>query len=516
MQKPAPSPLRMASTEDMDTKPAPVKYLSSPALSASPGRSPAPSSSASSPALSTSPHRQSGVPKPGVRFAPDDKDKDESIPLDYVMRVKQARDQKARFLAAERARRQTAQTRDTSSRPSLDTPQQMRADLHRVAEERRRLEEEKKRHEVERRKQEEERRKLDKERAAWERERRTLEEERKQRLYAEEIAEARRRREGVRQGPIPKTHEGNVSWDGDREKERERRGSEARSAYTRPRYDDIYGTTRRQSEPASSVAPYSSNNGSRLNIPSGSSPSSSRPPSIATGSVRDSSRPPSMYSTPPSSASAVDVRTRYDTKSSRRASFMSESNALAAQQMMMQQAMPAYPWGSPVPAMPMNMVPVPVPVPMMQMQMPMMPYVDMPLLPPTPPFMMQQYGHRGSGQRSSSSSPPRAYSPSSDRQCASGRDSSQSTHRRVPSDELSKRPIGSTGRSSSSTAPYNQKHAASSTSLRSAQTRPPSGMSHSPSQAPMQRPQPPVASWSQPAYQSSNRPPTDRRQTMIR
>lgn len=454
-------------------------------------------------------------PKPAVRFAEADKDK-EDIPLDYVMRIKQARDQKAKFLAAERARRQTAPVRDTNTRPSLDTPQEMRADLRRVAEERRRLEEEKKRHEVERRKQEEERRKLDRERAAWERERKVMEEERKQKLYAEEIAEARRRREGVRQGSVPKTSEGNVAWNGDREKERERRGSEARSAFTRPKYDDLSTSTRRQSEPASPYAHSSSS--PRPNVPAGSSPGSSRPPSITSASVRDSSRPPSMYSTPPSSASAVDVRPRHDAKSSRRASCMSEGSNLTAQhqQMMMQQAMPTvYPWGSPIPTMPMNMVPVPVPVQMMQMQMPMMPYMDMPLLPPTPPFMMQQYGQRGSGQRSHSSSPPRAYSPSSERQGTSGRASPQSTHRRTPSDELSKRPNGSTGRSQSYTTPYHQKQSSSSASLRSGNTRPPSSMSHSQTQSLAQRP-PAVTSRSQPGSQNNYRQPPGGRQTMIR
>lgn len=256
-------------------------------------------------------------PKAGVRFAEDDNDKDDTIPLDYVMRVKQARDQKAKFLAAERARRQSVQgqSRLSAVRPSLDNPQQMREDLKRVAEERRRLEEEKKRYEAQRQKQEEERRQWEKERITWEREKKIAEEGRKQRAYADELAESRRRRESSRLGTTAKI-DNNASWNGDRQRERERKDSEARPRYTRPRYDDAQGAARRGASESGTVAASSSS--LRLQIPSTSSPGSSGPPSVATGSVRDSSRPPSMYSTPPSSASAVDVRQRRESKASRR------------------------------------------------------------------------------------------------------------------------------------------------------------------------------------------------------
>ena len=78
-----------------------------------------------------------------MRFAeeePDkdrDKEKDEGVPLGYVLRIKQKREEKARFLQAERERRK---------------------------------------HEDERRKHEEERRRWEEERARWEREKRAMEE----------------------------------------------------------------------------------------------------------------------------------------------------------------------------------------------------------------------------------------------------------------------------------------------------------------------------------------------------
>ncbi|KAI0347264.1 hypothetical protein BDW22DRAFT_1342114 [Trametopsis cervina] len=534
--KSSPSPLRMASPEialpgPPAAKAPPPRSFSSPTITKSPARPAAMSSSNTSPSITTTPQIQTpDTPRHGVRFAEDD-DKDDSIPLDYVLRIKQAKDQKAKFLAAERARRESTQIRDPPARPSLETPQQMREDLKRVAAERRKLEEEKRRHELERRQQEEERKKWEQERAAWERQKRAEEEERRKRMYAEEIVEARRRREGTRQGPIPKV-ENITSWNGDREKERERKGSEAKPRYSRAKYDDLPGMPRRESSEPGFVN--ASSTSLRLPHPGNSSPGSSGPPSVGTGSVRDSSsRPPSMYSTPPSSASAIDLRQRRESKASRRASMMSDGSALAAQQQMfMQQGMGSpYPWGMgmpPVPPMPMNMnmnmVPVAVPMPMMQMQMPMMPYADMPLLPPTPPFMMQSYGPRqGQGQRSHSASPTRSpHSSSSDR----GQDASaKGSHRKMPSDELPKR-SSDVGRSASpygqpgSPAPSYSRHHSSSPSSYSPQQPQPqprsaSRSSQRQSQAPSVRPTP-VSTWTQPAFQNLSRPPADRRQTMIR
>ena len=505
--KSSPSPLRKDyTTETSSRSPPPARSVSTPTIPSSPTRPASLTPSVSTPNTTMPPAIE--VPKVGVRFA--DEEKDENVPLDYVMRIKQARDQKAKFLAAERARRQTAQgsSRPSSVRPSLDNSQQMREDLKRVAEERRRLEEEKKRYEAERRRQEEEQRQYEKERAAWEREKKLAEEGRKQKAFADEIVEARRRRESARQGSVTKI-DNLASWTGDREKERERKESSSRPRYARPRYDDTSSVARREVTDASLGGSSAS---LRLQIPANSSPGSSRPPSIATGSVRDSSRPPSMYSTPPSSASAIDIRQRRESKASRRTSFMSEGGALAAQQMYMQGGMPtAYPWAmSPVPpVMNMNMMPGAMPMPMMQM--PMMPYSDMPLLPPSAPFMQQ-----GPRQHRSHSASPTRSTTGSDRRSLAGQSSSHSSHRRMPSDEPPKRQhmsrSSSYGTSLSSSLP--PQHYPSATSLQSDRMRS-SGASYRSTATSSVRPTP-VQSRTQPSFQNLSRPPSDRRQTMIR
>ncbi|KAH8105871.1 hypothetical protein BXZ70DRAFT_398897 [Cristinia sonorae] len=304
--------------------------------------------------------------KQGVRFA--EEEKDDSVPAAYVTRIRQKREEKARFLQREKERR-----------------------AH---------EEERRKHEDERRRQEEERRKWEREREAWERERRAMEEERKKKLYAEEVAAARARREDTRMGSLPRSSSGSaIMWDGDREREKERRGREAMPSYLRPNYDisNAPGSRRGVSDPSVPRVSHSRNE----------SPGSSRPPSIGgagsiNGSVRGSSRPPSMYSTPPSSATDIHSRERRDSKASKRASIASAPEVWAG---MDRQSFAPVAWGL-NPAMIPPVPPLP-PVPMMPV-MPMFPYpVDMPLLPPTPPFMLQQYGPRkpSSQSRSHSSSP---------------------------------------------------------------------------------------------------------------
>ncbi|KAF7332083.1 hypothetical protein MKEN_00088800 [Mycena kentingensis (nom. inval.)] len=115
-------------------------------------------SNASAPAV---PHTTSRV-----RFAEDDKE--DVIPLGYVLRLKKRREEKARFLREEQ--------------------------------ERRAFEEERTRQEDERRRRELERRQWEEEKRAWEREKRAIEEGRKKRLYAEEVAATRARREYQRAG----------------------------------------------------------------------------------------------------------------------------------------------------------------------------------------------------------------------------------------------------------------------------------------------------------------------------
>lgn len=483
--KHAPSPLRIGSMDAVPGFPAPP---TGPApRSASAPNIVQVASAAASRSSSASPPSPAVSPRPAVRFAEDDKD--ESIPLDYVMRVKQARDKKARFLAAERARRLSAQERTTT--PRYTPPDVVREDARRFAQERTKMEEERKRLE-------EERRKWERERAA----RQAAEEQRKKAAYAEELAEARRRQEMMRSGLVPKLGEG-ISWEGDRDRDRQRRGSETRPAYTRPRYESTHSSPppRQTSEP--NIVSGGSSSGSRLHLPyADSSPGSSRPPSV-------SSRPPSMYSTPPSSASATDVRTRRESKASRR-SFISDGS-YSPSPVFLQPGTPAgYPWGvmPPVPAIPVNVPMMPVGMPMMPM--PAMPYADMPLLPPTPPFVLQQYGPRkpGSSSRSHSSSPTRGSSSDAQKRHSdgAGRMSPRSTHRRTPSDDPSTR--GRNGPPTAYTPP--QPSSSSSRSPRTS-TAIPHTQSHSANSTPQI-----VSSWpKQPAFQNLSRPSANRRQTMI-
>ena len=484
----------MESTDTIPEAPSPVPAVAPKAVITPvvvPTKVPSPPAPEPRPS-SISPPSPAVSPKPAVRFA--EEEKDDAIPLEYVLRNKQARDKKARFLAAERARRLSTQERAVSPRYVPDTS---REDARRLAEERRRVEEE-------RRQLEEERRKWERERAARER---AAEEQKRKQVYAEDFAEARRRQEKGRSGAVPRMGEG-MSWEGDRERERERKASETKAAYPRPRYDSTQSHSRpslplpqRQSSEPNVHLGASSGGSPRLSVPyPDSSPGSSRPPSIAAGSNRGSSRPPSMYSTPPSSASATDVRQRRESKTSRR-SVMSDGGSYSPS-MYFPPGQPGFPWGvPPIPTMPvavsMNMMPVGMPM----MQMPVMPYTDMPLLPPTPPFMLQQYGPRhGSGQRSHSSSPTRGPGSEANKRHSDG--SSRTHHRRTPSDD----PAGRGRTASPANAPQ-----PSSASNRSSRTNAPAAHSQSFPTTP-----PVPSSWPrQPAFQNLSRPSANRRQTMI-
>ncbi|KAH9853498.1 hypothetical protein C2E23DRAFT_728639 [Lenzites betulinus] len=364
--KASPSPLRMeATTPTSATSPVPS---ASSTIVASPRSLP----SLASPPASAPPVLKSAL-KQGVRFAEGEKeDKEDGLPFGYVQRIKQKREEKARFLQAERERR---------------------------------------RHDEERRKHEEEKRKWEEERAAWEREKRTIEEERKKRMYADEIAAARSRRESQRFGALGAlTGEGLATgqWDRNERPKPEREGSS--STHSRAAYDSAgypFGPVRHGSDTSiqQSKSPWTPGSAS-------GSPSESRPGSIyGAANIPGSSRPSSLYSGPPTpSTSQQDIRLRERRISgSRRASMVSESGTnkpLAAPPMPM-----APMWG-----MNMNMVP-----PMQGMQMgmavpmPMYGPMDMPLLPPSPPFMMQQYGYRPNSQnshRSAQPSPQRSHSSS--------------------------------------------------------------------------------------------------------
>ncbi|KAF5390621.1 hypothetical protein D9757_002716 [Collybiopsis confluens] len=104
--------------------------------------------------------------KRGVRFI--EEDRDESVPVAYVMRIKKQREEKARFLREQKERRQ--------------------------------FEEERAKFDEERRQRDVERRKWEQEKMAWEKEKRAIEEERKRKQYADEVVASRQRAESSRLG----------------------------------------------------------------------------------------------------------------------------------------------------------------------------------------------------------------------------------------------------------------------------------------------------------------------------
>ncbi|KAI0661007.1 hypothetical protein C8Q70DRAFT_1052829 [Cubamyces menziesii] len=370
--KATPSPLRMEAT---------AQAVASPATSSTTTvvSSPQPAPSIGSPPASAPPLPLKSALKQGVRFAEGEKtDRDDSVPFGYVQRIKQKREEKARFLQAERERRK---------------------------------------HEEERRRHEEEKRKWEEERATWEREKRAIEEERKKRLYAEELAAARSRRESQRFGSLGSVTGGGLAtgqWDRPERRQPER---ESPSTYARPVYDPVaahpHAPARQGSD--SSIA-RQSRVGSASG--SGSSPSGSRPSSVyGTANMQGSSRPSSVYGTPSSSQQDVRLRERERERErerrvsgtgSRRGSMISEGGGSYRHPEPV--PMPPMPqmWGMNM-GMGMNMnVPpmVPMPMPMYGVGM------DMPLLPPSPPFMMQQYGYRPPSQNSNRNSQHSQHSPS--------------------------------------------------------------------------------------------------------
>jgi hypothetical protein len=335
-----------------DTRKAPYKAIPSPlrmqhspnSPRISPATSPNPPSEISVTASTTRPPspdtetpEKTPAPPPvkrGVHFMEDDKD--DQIPLGYIMRMKKRREDKARFLRQEQVRRAF--------------------DLERLKVEKERMQREKERLEWE------------KERRAWEREKKALEDERKQRLYAEEVAAARVRREARRHGPA-----GNPNYaqqtDPQIPKPRDTRPRQ------RPVYDPMPAPGRRQASDATTGS------GGTLSASpiTGSSPGSSRQSSFlephTPGGSQRNSRPASVYST---LSSAEDLR-MHDPNSRRNSASSSKLSVPAS---------PYATWSGPVAPMPA--------IPVMPMFM-----IDMPLLPPTPPFMLQQYPQR---QRSPSSS----------------------------------------------------------------------------------------------------------------
>ncbi|KAF8076487.1 hypothetical protein FPV67DRAFT_419555 [Lyophyllum atratum] len=326
--------------------------------------------------------------KRGVRFAEDDKD--DVIPIGYVLRMKKRREEKAKFLQAEQQRRL-------------------------LVEERMRMEEERRRQD----------------------EKRTMDEEKRNRRYTEEVIAARMRRESQRAGGVPallgSENNGLLGNGGSAagffpasisSSTSERNKSTPAGRYSKGIHEDngapVHLPRREASEPNLPTITRTSPNAA--NVPmthshsygssNSHSPGSSRPPSVKGPPSVDSSPPlpgtrsPSVYSSQEISSSedvkaAVAAAARRTKRNSLAPSLThnNSSGSLSGDRASL------YPVWTGSNLSLNNMVP-PVPMIPMQMQMmPMPPFVmmDMPLLPPTPPFMMQQYPRQSGTPRASGS-----------------------------------------------------------------------------------------------------------------
>lgn len=365
------------------------------------------------PAAAESTPAPSPAIKRGVRFAEDDKD--DVIPLGYVLRMKQRHKAKAKFLRDQQEQRESVEKR----KQTIAKERQQQEERERAAM-RERLEREAL--------QERQRTQMEQEK-----QRRAAEEENRQRLLAEEVSATRLRREAQRAGGVPalrnSTNAPNPTpllpkssstsiLDYERNKPREV------PRYTRPAYDPL---RREGSEPTNLSIPPS---------PHSSSPGSSRRSSTADhipttpGSTRGSiivDRPTSMYSVHTQSSSE-SVGARDKNKRGSVASVASyHSDYLAGYSM----------WAASNP----SLIPLMPPVPAFAM-------MDMPLLPPTAPFMLQQYPRqRSPGPSNASSSRSRRA------------DSTSESHRRhTPSSHRPDYPSSSTSSLASSRSPDSQTH----------------------------------------------------------
>lgn len=295
-----------------------------------------------------------------------------------------------------------------------------RAKFLELEKERRALDEERQKHEAEKRKWEQERR-------AWDTERKAVEEEKKKRLYQQEVIAARKRRESQMVNlNSPATDSPEI--------EIEPQISRRQTSYSRPAYD----TLRRQSL-----------DGSSLPIP--------HPPSRddSFSSLRGTSKPHSLRSIPPSRNSSSTASSNEDAAKTtgRPTSILPE--AVPQFPMMMQPF--GYPWGMPVmPQIPMHMHMVP--------QMPYYyPMDNMPLLPPTAPFMVQPSGDR----RNSRSSSPNRSSTSLKKSASQSMDKLSLNKGTSPSRHPAEHQRSSSGGSSNQVGPGQRSNQGSVRSLRS-------------------------------------------------
>lgn len=355
--------------------PAPQPTIAPPALSPS----------ASSPARQFSESTTSGsttindlTPKRGVRFADDD-GKDDQIPLGYVLRIRKNKEQKARFLREERERRERAAQLSMENHRATAPPQENGAPRVVVAPRRpppRPLialnepskpsqqlsishiarEEDRLRREVE---------KIEMEKLRRSRDLARKQAEERERTFAEELQATRARREASRAGrPLDSAPLSSR----DRSMSRDSmHASLRRSSFNKYTPDLVF----------TPVSPYEG------------SPSSSVP--ATPGSQYSLSRPPSIYSS--HTASSEDVRVRDSRHASRRISVVSDSAKGVSLHPPYdpRASFNPYAWNVP-PVLPIPPVP---PIPAIPTVNGMPFYgMEMPLLPPTPPFMMNQFGPR--------------------------------------------------------------------------------------------------------------------------
>lgn len=320
------------------------------------------------------------VPKRGVRFADDD-GKDDQIPLGYVLRIRKNKEQKARFLREERERRQRAAqlsvenrgatapqenrvprvaTRRPPSRPLVSLNEPLRppqpATVSHVREE------ERLRREVER---------IEMEKLRKSRELAKKQAEERERAYVEELQATRARREASRAGrPLESVSLSSRVPDRDHSVSQDSMHASFRSSSMSYKHT-----------PELVFTPVSPHDGS---------PSSSLP--ATPGSQYSFSRPPSIYSS--HTASSEDVRGRDSRHFSRRMSVVSDSGKGVSLHPPYdpRASFNPYAWPNVPPVLAIPQVP-PVPAIPMVNGFPFY-AIDMPLLPPTPPFMMNQFGAR--------------------------------------------------------------------------------------------------------------------------
>ncbi|KDR83658.1 hypothetical protein GALMADRAFT_661005 [Galerina marginata CBS 339.88] len=302
-----------------------------------------------------------------VRFAEDNSDGDDGVPL-HVVRMKKKREQKANFLRQERLKRAKEDEDERRQREQEATLREQEA----VEKEQRRQ--------------------------AFEKERK----EREKALYAETIATTRMRRETQRTGGVASSNTPSQSANllGPSSsltslKDSERNKPSDPRRFSRMHHDppSSISIPRREASDQS-LYPNSPASYAHQQYPSDSSPGSSRPPSIAHSPVSLNSPGPGHHSRPPSTYSSSSEDARQQGGSIRNSVAAAGSGSLSA--FSRPPMIASYPtWSGSNP----NISYIP-PVP------PFPDYVhDMPLLPPTAPFMKHSYKPRSPSSRNVSPGP---------------------------------------------------------------------------------------------------------------